>query len=78
MPNPYIFTVECDVCGGEAAADIETAGAAWRPGTTITHRDPSICRDVIERRKRREERERKEAELEATYGALSESAEMGC
>lgn len=50
--NPYVFTVTCDVCGGEGDATARTNAAAYRTDSFISHRDPRVCADVIARRER--------------------------
>lgn len=50
--NPYVFTVTCDVCGGEGAATPRTAAYAWDAYSTISHADPRVCRDVLNSKRR--------------------------
>lgn len=58
--NIYQFPVTCDICGGEGMGTYRTAGAAWDTRSTITHIDPRVCRDNLDRERRRVERERRE------------------
>jgi hypothetical protein len=48
----HTFELICDVCGGPGMGTIQTAGAAWVRGNTITHSDPRICRDYLDRKRR--------------------------
>lgn len=50
--NPYVYTATCDICGGPGGATPRTAAAAWDAYSTISHRDPRVCRDYLERLKR--------------------------
>lgn len=52
----YTETVSCDVCGGDGVGTFQTAVAAWDADSTIAHRDPSICRAVLDARRRQLDR----------------------
>jgi hypothetical protein len=58
--NPYQFPVTCEVCGGEGMGTFRTAGAAWRRGSFITHNNPAVCRDNLDRERRKMEEQRRE------------------
>lgn len=51
----HTMPVTCDVCGGNGTGDIRTAAAAWSPHSTISHRDPRVCRSVLDARREREQ-----------------------
>jgi hypothetical protein len=59
----HIFAVNCDVCGGEGAADIRTSAAAWDAYATVAHVDPSVCRDNLRREREELERDREKANV---------------
>lgn len=48
--NPFQFKATCSVCGGDGVTDTRGNSAMWTGGT-LSHRDPSICRDVLARRR---------------------------
>lgn len=49
----HTFPLTCDVCGGDGHGTIQTAGAAWDRRSTIVHTDPRVCRDYLDRERRR-------------------------
>jgi hypothetical protein len=53
--NPFVWTLTCDICGGEGGATSSANRAAWR-GATITHRDPDVCRANLAHAARQRER----------------------
>lgn len=50
--NPFQFRVTCDVCGGDASADSNTAAAAWDSRYRIRHSRPEHCAAVLENKRR--------------------------
>lgn len=56
--NPFRFTVECHVCGGEGVGDHNAAGAQFYG--FVSHSNPAICRDILASKKAAMERKEKE------------------
>jgi hypothetical protein len=56
--NPFRFTVECHVCGGEGAGDINASAAQFYG--FVSHSDPRVCAEVLAGKKAAMERKEKE------------------
>jgi hypothetical protein len=50
--NPYRWSTTCHVCGEDGVGTFQTAAAAWDSRSRIAHRNPEVCRDVLERKRR--------------------------
>lgn len=58
--NIYQFQLTCDVCGGPVWGTIRDAGRAWDTRWMLSHRDPRICRDYLDRERHKIEEERRQ------------------
>lgn len=53
--NPFCFSAQCSVCGGDGMATPSAMKSLWYGGS-VSHTDPAVCRDTLARAQRKRER----------------------
>ena len=67
--NPFQDRVTCSICGGEGMAWAGTGYTSWF-GASFTHQDPSVCEDVLARKRAEDKAANYRRAIEAYRDAL--------